>query len=107
MSTGLTTKGNGPTATETPVDFVPSPEDTEAAPPEPELVTFSDVVRAHRTWERDVYEHERHPDQPCDPAVEDDFHRRWRAFEGQFGRIDDAYWSILEVYRRRAEPVRR
>jgi hypothetical protein len=23
------------------------------------------------------------------------------------GRIDDAYWSILEVYRRRAEPVRR
>lgn len=23
------------------------------------------------------------------------------------GRIDDAYWSVLEVYRRRAEPVRR
>ena len=64
---------------------------------EPELVTFSDLVRAHRTWERELYQHERRPDQSRDKAIEREFRRKWRQFESRFGRIDDAYWSVRDA----------
>ena len=62
----------------------------------PEIVTFSDLVRAHRAWEVELYERERHNRQP-DKAIEREFHRKWRQFEGRYGRIDDAYWSVRDA----------
>ena len=73
-------------------------------PVEPEIVTFSDLVRAHRAWEQELYEHERPNRQPDkaierqpDKAIEREFRRRWRQFEARFGRIDDAYWSVRDA----------
>jgi hypothetical protein len=65
-------------------------------PVELEIVTFSDLVRAHRAWEHELYEQERHNRQP-DKAIEREFRRRWRQFEGRYGRIDDAYWSVRDA----------
>ena len=65
-------------------------------PVELEIVTFSDLVRAHRAWEQELYEHERHNRQP-DKAIEREFRRKWRQFEGRYGRIDDAYWSVRDA----------
>ena len=62
----------------------------------PEIVTFSDLVRAHRAWEVELYERERHNRQP-DKTIEREFHRKWRQFEGRYGRIDDAYWSVRDA----------
>jgi len=73
-------------------------------PVEPEIVTFSDLVRAHRAWEQELYEHERPNRQPDkaierqpDKAIEREFRRRWRQFEARYGRIDDAYWSVRDA----------
>ncbi len=65
-------------------------------PVELEIVTFSDLVRAHWAWEHELYEHERHNRQP-DKAIEREFRRKWRQFEGRYGRIDDAYWSVRDA----------
>lgn len=65
-------------------------------PVEPEIVTFPDLVRAHRAWEQELYEHERHNRQP-DKAIEREFRRRWRQFEARYGQIDDAYWSVRDA----------
>ena len=61
-----------------------------------EIVTFSDLVRAHRAWEVELYERERHNRQP-DKTIEREFHRKWRQFEGRYGHIDDAYWSVRDA----------
>src|SRR5262245_44321801 len=56
-------------------------------PREIPIVTFSDLVRAHRAWEHELYEHERHGGQP-DRVLEDEFHEKWRLFEARYGAID-------------------
>jgi hypothetical protein len=60
------------------------------------IVTFSDLVRAHRAWEQELYEHERHGGQP-DRALEAEFHGKWRQFESRYGSIDNAYWSVRDA----------
>ena len=58
---------------------------------EPEVVTFSDLVRAHWAWEQ-VYASGKR-----DKEIEREFRRRWRQFEGRYGRIVDAYWSVRDA----------
>jgi hypothetical protein len=65
-------------------------------PRELPIVTFSDLVRAHRAWEHELYEHERHGGQP-DRVLEDEFHEKWRLFEERYGPIDTAYWSVRDA----------
>ena len=107
MSTGPTRGGDGPVQEEAAVELVVARDAAEAAaetgraaaeaePAEPEIVTFSDLVRAHRAWEQELYEHERHHKEP-DKAIEREFRRKWRQFEGKYGRIDDAYWSVRDA----------
>jgi hypothetical protein len=60
------------------------------------LVTFSDLVRAHRAWEQELYAREQANTAP-DKAVEREFHRRWRQFEERYGRVDDAFWSVRDA----------
>jgi hypothetical protein len=62
-----------------------------------ELVTFSDLVRSHREWEKELYACEDGRPQPPDKAIEREFRRKWRQFEGKYGRIDDAYWSVRDA----------
>ena len=83
MATGSTPTGNGPIQGDA----------VELA----ESVTFSDLVRAHRTWEREVYQHERRPDEAPDEGIEREFQDRWQRFESRFGKIDDAYWSVRDA----------
>ncbi len=111
MSTGPTRGGDGPVQGEAAVELVVARDAAEAAaeadraarraaamdePGEPEIVTFPDLVRAHRAWEQELYEHERHHKEP-DKAIEREFRRKWRQFEGKYGRIDDAYWSVRDA----------
>lgn len=67
---------------------------------EPEIVTFSDLVRAHRAWEP-LYgraaAQERDSGQRDNKEIEREFRRRWRQFEGRYGRIVDAYWSVRDA----------
>jgi len=70
----------------------------DGEPRETEPTTFSDLVRAHRAWEQDLYEHERYKREPPDRADErEEFVRKWRLFEAKYGRIDDAYWSVRDA----------
>jgi hypothetical protein len=96
MATEITPKGGGPIQREA-ADELGNGGAKGAASVELELVTFSDLVRAHRMWEREVYQHERHPEQPPDETIEQEFHRKWNQFEDRFGRIDDAYWSVRDA----------
>jgi len=68
----------------------------EVAPRPTALITFSDLVRAHRAWEQELYARERDNSAP-DKAVEREFLRRWRQFEDRYGRIDDAFWSVRDA----------
>ncbi len=77
--------------------FIPWRATTREAEPRPNaLVTFSDLVRAHRAWEQELYAREVHSTPP-DKAVEREFLRRWRQFEARHGRIDDAFWSVRDA----------
>jgi len=67
-----------------------------AAPRPTALITFSDLVRAHRAWEQELYARERDNTTP-DKAIEREFLRRWRQFEDRYGRIDDAFWSVRDA----------
>lgn len=69
----------------------------ESEPGELEIVTFSDLVRAHHAWEQELYEHERDSKQQPDKAIEREFRRKWRQFEAHYGRIDDAFWSVRDA----------
>ena len=62
-------------------------------------VTFSDVVRAHRVWEKNLYEHERKNgkrDEQLEKRLGEDFCKKRNQFEQRYGRIEDAYWSVRE-----------
>lgn len=62
------------------------------------LVTFSDLVRAHRAWEQELYKHEhRLRNQGPDTAIDEAFRTQWRKFEGRYGQIVDAYWSVRDA----------
>ena len=63
---------------------------------EREVVTFSDLVRAHRAWEQELYAFERHKREP-NKKIEREFHRRLRRFEQKYGRVDSAYWSVRDA----------
>jgi hypothetical protein len=67
------------------------PPDASSPGDADEIVTFPDLVRAHRAWERELYD--RNGQKP-DRALEWEFHRRWRQFERKYGRIETAYWSV-------------
>jgi hypothetical protein len=70
------------------------PADTE----DEDLVTFSDLVRAHRGWEQALYEHEHHPRrQGPGSTLEEGFRDRRRKFERRNGQILDAYWSVRDA----------
>ena len=63
-------------------------------------VTFSDVVRAHRVWEKNLYEHERKNgkrDEQLEKRLGEDFCKRRNQFEQRYGRIEDAYWSVRDA----------
>jgi hypothetical protein len=57
--------------------------------PEPGLLTFSDLVRAHRVWELELDKVERRKLESCQES-EQLFRLRRRQFEAQYGRIDSA-----------------
>ena len=62
----------------------------------PERVTFPDLVRAHRSWEQELYGtalYDRKPDR----RLEQEFHRRWDQFEGKYGQIHTVYWSVRDA----------
>jgi hypothetical protein len=63
---------------------------------EPEIVTFSDLVRAHRAWEQELYAYEDQGRKPKE-AIEKDFQLKWRRFEAKYGQIDDAFWSVRDA----------
>ena len=87
------------------------PAPSRAVPGE-DRITFSDVVRAHKAWEHELYEYE-HEGRKQGPrkAIEDEFRNRWAKFEMRYGRIDDAFWSIRDAsavaLTIKEEPVRR
>jgi hypothetical protein len=63
-------------------------------------VTFSDVVRAHRVWEKNLYEHERKNgkgDEQLEKRLGEDFCKKRSQFEQRHGRIEDAYWSVRDA----------
>jgi hypothetical protein len=63
-------------------------------------VTFSDVVRAHRVWETNLYEHERENgkgDEQLEKRLGEDFCKKRNQFEQRHGRIEDAYWSVRDA----------
>ena len=61
---------------------------------EPQIVTFSDLVRAHWAWEQELYAQD---SAQRGKEIEREFRRRWRQFEGRYGRIVDAYWSVRDA----------
>jgi hypothetical protein len=89
MSTGTAVTGRarvGPAASTNGA----GPQDT------PELVTFPDLVRAHRAWELELYESAREHREP-DRTVEDAYQERWVEFERKYGQIKNAYWSVRDA----------
>jgi hypothetical protein len=61
-----------------------------------EVVTFPDLVRVHRAWELELYGAAREHRKP-DRTLEREFHRKWAAFEGKYGKIKNAYWSVRDA----------
>lgn len=61
-----------------------------------EIVTFPDLVRAHRAWEVELYGTAREGRNP-NRALEREFHRKWDQFEGKYGQIKNAYWSVRDA----------
>jgi hypothetical protein len=61
-----------------------------------EIVTFPDLVRAHRAWEIELYGTARDNRKP-DRELERELHRRWRPFEDKYGQIETAYWSVRDA----------
>jgi hypothetical protein len=59
-------------------------------------VTFSDVVRAHRVWEKNLYEHERENGK-LEKRLGEDLRKKRNQFEQRHGRIEDAYWSVRDA----------
>ena len=62
----------------------------------PEIVTFPDLVRAHRAWEVELYGCARDGREP-DRALEHEFRRKWGNFEHKYGQIKNAYWSVRDA----------
>ena len=62
----------------------------------PEIVTFPDLVRAHRAWEVELYGCAREGREP-DRALEREFRRKWGNFEDKYGQIKNAYWSVRDA----------
>ena len=99
MTTGPTVGDDRPVEEEVAVELVAARDaayEAETADKEPEIVTFSDLVRAHQAWEHELYAHERHKREPSKP-IEKEFHWRWRQFEQKYGRVDSAYWSVRDA----------
>ncbi len=74
----------------------PSTARTPASGARPRGVTFPDLVRAHRSWEQELYGtalYDRKPDR----RLEQEFHRRWDQFEGKYGQIHTVYWSVRDA----------
>ena len=76
----------------------------------PEIVTFPDLVRAHRAWEVELYGCARDARAP-NPTLEEAFARKLAGFERRYGEIRNAYWSVrdasavaLSVDKRRRKP---
>ena len=62
----------------------------------PEIVTFPDLVRAHRAWEVELYGCARESREP-DRTLEHEFRRKWGQFETKYGQIKNAYWSVRDA----------
>ena len=62
----------------------------------PEIVTFPDLVRAHRAWEVELYGCSRESREP-DRTLEHEFRRKWGQFETRYGQIKNAYWSVRDA----------
>jgi hypothetical protein len=62
----------------------------------PEIVTFPDLVRAHRMWEVELYGCARDKREP-DRTLEQEFRRKWGQFETKYGQIKNAYWSVRDA----------
>jgi hypothetical protein len=61
-----------------------------------EIVTFPDLVRAHRAWELELYEstcENRRPHR----ALERRFQEKRSLFEDRYGCIEAAYWSVRDA----------
>jgi hypothetical protein len=61
-----------------------------------EIVTFPDLVRAHRAWELELYEstcENRRPHR----ALERRFQEKRNLFEDRYGCIESAYWSVRDA----------
>ena len=67
-----------------------------AGPDTTEVVTFPDLVRAHRAWEQAAHGGGQGNGAPA-PALEQELHRRWLEFERKYGQIDSAYWSVRDA----------
>jgi len=61
-----------------------------------ELVTFPDLVRAHRAWELELYDSAREHREP-DRMLEEEYEERWGQFEHKYGQIKNAYWSVRDA----------
>ena len=62
--------------------------------------TFSDVVRAHRVWEKNLFEHESENgkrDEKLEKRLNQDFCNKRNQFEQRYGRIEDVYWSVRDA----------
>jgi hypothetical protein len=57
------------------------------------IVTFPDLVRAHRTWELELHESVSEGRRPH-RALERIFNERRSQFEDRYGQIESAYWSV-------------
>ena len=62
----------------------------------PEIVTFPDLVRAHRAWEVELYGCARDSREP-DRTLEQEFRHKWGNFEHKYGQIKNAYWSVRDA----------
>jgi hypothetical protein len=62
----------------------------------PDLVTFPDLVRAHRAWELELYDSAREHREP-NRMLEQEYHERWSQFEHKYGQIKNAYWSVRDA----------
>ena len=62
----------------------------------PEIVTFPDLVRAHRAWELELYGGARENREP-DRTLEQELRRKWAMFEDKYGKIKNAYWSVRDA----------
>lgn len=63
---------------------------------ESEPVTFSDLVRAHRVWERELDRVERQKLESSQKS-EQVLRLKWRQFEERYGRIESVYWSVRDA----------